>query len=75
MHVSSGVVGLKLRYDGRWRPENARRHRPPECNWSRFAILMMAMDLDDLVKGRISISNHELDDLVIMRGTASPPTI
>jgi glutamyl-tRNA synthetase len=27
---------------------------------------------DDLVKGRISISNHELDDLVIMRGDGVP---
>jgi glutamyl-tRNA synthetase len=29
---------------------------------------------DDKVKGRIEISNHELDDLVIARPTAHPPT-
>ncbi len=67
--------GLKPRYDGRWRPELARGKIPPvgvkpvvrfrnpddgDVNW------------DDLVKGPISISNRELDDLVIMRGDGVP---
>jgi glutamyl-tRNA synthetase len=67
--------GEKPRYDGRWRPENARGKTPPpgvqpvirfrnpddgEVGWN------------DLVKGPISISNRELDDLVIARGDGIP---
>ncbi len=67
--------GLKPRYDGRWRPENATGKTPPagvtpvirfrnpdegEVAWN------------DLVKGSISIGNQELDDLVILRGDGVP---
>jgi glutamyl-tRNA synthetase len=67
--------GLKPRYDGRWRPENAKGKKPPagvtpvirfrnpddgEVAW------------DDLVKGPISIANQELDDLVLLRGDGVP---
>jgi len=67
--------GEKPRYDGRWRPERARGLTPPagvtpvirfrnpdegEVSWH------------DLVKGPITISNHELDDLVIARGDGVP---
>ncbi len=67
--------GLKPRYDGRWRPENAKGKSPPagvtpvirfrnpddgEVAW------------DDLVKGPISIGNQELDDVVILRGDGVP---
>ncbi len=69
--------GEKPRYDGRWRPENARGRTPPpgvspvirfrnpddgEVAW------------DDLVKGPIAIANSELDDLVIARGADWVPT-
>ncbi|MGE5338063.1 MAG: glutamate--tRNA ligase [Gemmatimonadota bacterium] len=69
--------GEKPRYDGRWRPENAHGKTPPagvnpvirfrnpddgEVVWN------------DLVKGPISISNAELDDLVIARGADLVPT-
>ncbi len=69
--------GEKPRYDGRWRPENARGKTPPagitpvvrfrnpdagEVAWN------------DLVKGPISIANSELDDLVIARGAELVPT-
>ena len=67
--------GEKPRYDGRWRPENAQGRTPPpgvapvvrfrnpdtgEVGWN------------DLVKGPISISNTELDDLVIARADGVP---
>ena len=67
--------GEKPRYDGRWRPENARGMTPPagvkpvvrfrnpdsgEVGWN------------DLVKGPISFANAELDDLVIARGDGVP---
>ena len=63
--------GEKTRYDGRWRPEPGkvlpaipagvppvvRFRNPPEGDVS----------WDDLVKGRITINNREIDDLVIVR--------
>jgi glutamyl-tRNA synthetase len=69
--------GEKPRYDGRWRPERAQaaglkpppgapavvRFRNPdegEVGWN------------DLVKGPISVSNTELDDLVILRADGIP---
>ena len=67
--------GEKPRYDGRWRPERARnlpipkdvapviRFRNPD-----FGVVSW----NDLVKGPISISNTELDDLVIARSDGVP---
>jgi len=67
--------GEKPRYDGRWRPENARGRTPP----AGIAPVIRFRNpddgdvaWDDLVKGPISISNTELDDLVIARGDGVP---
>jgi glutamyl-tRNA synthetase len=75
MREQQRAAGLKPRYDGRWRPENAGSRTPPagvspvlrfrnpddgEVTW------------DDLVKGPISIANQELDDLVIVRSDGVP---
>ena len=66
---------LKPRYDGRWRPENAAGRVPPPG----VAPVIRFRNPDsgdvawhDLVKGDISISNTELDDLVIARGDLVP---
>lgn len=71
MREAQKARGEKTHYDGRWRPEPGkvlpsvpvgarpvvRFRNPPEgeVNW------------DDLVKGRITIKNREIDDLIIMR--------
>lgn len=69
--------GEKPRYDGRWRPENARnlglsppanatpviRFRNPDSGEVMF---------HDLVKGAITVSNSELDDLVLLRADGVP---
>ena len=69
--------GEKPRYDGRWRPENAKRlgleppadaqpvirFRNPEGGEVTF---------DDLVKGPITVANAELDDLVLLRADGVP---
>ena len=69
--------GEKPRYDGRWRPENARelglappagakpvlRFRNPDEGEVTF---------HDLVKGDITVANAELDDLVLMRADGVP---
>src|SRR5512134_2785505 len=67
--------GEKPRYDGRWRPENAKGKTPPagvtpvirfrnpddgEVGWR------------DLVKGDIRFANAELDDLVLLRADGVP---
>jgi glutamyl-tRNA synthetase len=64
-------LGIKPRYDGRCRRlevapagiEPVVRFRNPQTGHVVF---------DDLVRGRISISNDELDDLVIARPDGSP---
>jgi glutamyl-tRNA synthetase len=69
--------GEKPRYDGRWRPENARGRTPPA---GVPAVIRFrnpdegAVAWNDLVKGPISIDNAELDDLVIARGADLVPT-
>jgi glutamyl-tRNA synthetase len=69
--------GEKPRYDGRWRPENAKRLglKPPA---GVKPVLRFRNPDDgevtftDLVKGPITVANGELDDLVIMRGDGIP---
>src|SRR5512147_1997337 len=67
--------GEKPRYDGRWRPENAAGMTPPPGvpPVVRFKNpLAGTVAWDDRVKGRIEISNAELDDLVIARPDGTP---
>jgi glutamyl-tRNA synthetase len=67
--------GEKPRYDGRWRPQRARgRPIPPGVT---PVVRFLNPDFGDvawidLVKGPISVSNTELDDLVIARGEYVP---
>jgi glutamyl-tRNA synthetase len=67
--------GEKPRYDGRWRPENARGLTPPAG--VKPVVRFRNPDAgdvgwNDLVKGPISFSNQELDDLIIARGDGVP---
>jgi glutamyl-tRNA synthetase len=69
--------GEKPRYDGRWRPENAKRtglaHPPGVQPVIRFRNPDDGeVTWNDLVKGEITIANAELDDLVIMRADGIP---
>ena len=67
--------GEKPRYDGRWRPTNAAGMTPPPgvAPVVRFKNpLSGTVAWDDRVKGRIEISNAELDDLVIARPDGTP---
>ncbi|NMG72302.1 glutamate--tRNA ligase [Parazoarcus communis] len=66
----------KPRYDGRWRPAPGKTlPTPPEgvqpvvrfCNPTEGSVAW-----DDLVKGRIEISNAELDDFIIARADGTP---
>lgn len=64
--------GEKPRYDGRWRDSKA---APPAGVKAvvRFRNpLEGEVVFDDLVKGRIGVSNNELDDLVLLRADGVP---
>jgi len=75
MRETQRAHGEKPRYDGRWRPENAKGKTPP-AGVTPVIRFRNPDDGDvawtDLVKGPISISNRELDDLVILRADGVP---
>jgi len=70
------AAGEKPRYDGTWRPEPGKTLPPvPE---GRKPVIRFRNPLDgdvtwnDIVKGPITISNKELDDLIIARPDGTP---
>jgi glutamyl-tRNA synthetase len=66
----------KPRYDGTWRPEPGKRLPPVPAGVAPVIRFRNpeggAVVWDDKVKGRISIGNDELDDLVIARPDGTP---
>ena len=69
--------GEKPRYDGRWRPENAKRLGLTPPAGVQPVVRFRNPDegevtFKDLVKGPITVSNAEMDDLVLMRGDGIP---
>ncbi|WP_070106843.1 glutamate--tRNA ligase [Burkholderia plantarii] len=69
-------AGEKPRYDGTWRPEEGKVLPQPPAGVQpvlRFRNpLTGSVVWDDAVKGRVEISNEELDDLVIARPDGTP---
>lgn len=76
MREVARAKGQKPRYDGTWRPEIGKTLPPVPADRQpviRFKTpLDGATSWDDMVKGRISIANEELDDLVIARADGIP---
>ena len=76
MREAQMAAGLKPRYDGTWRPEEGKvLPAPPESVQPvvRFRNpLTGTVAWDDQVKGRIAISNDELDDFIIARADGTP---
>jgi glutamyl-tRNA synthetase len=69
--------GEKPRYDGRWRPESAKRLGLTPPAGVTPVIRLRNPDIgevtfNDLVKGPITVANAELDDLVLMRSDGIP---
>lgn len=66
----------KPRYDGTWRPEPGKTLPPVPADvkpvWRFKNPLSGTVVWEDKVKGRIEISNEELDDLVIARTDMTP---
>ena len=76
MREGQRARGEKTLYDSRWRPEPG-KVLPPVPDGVPPVIRFRnpkegAVTWDDLVKGPISISNHEIDDLVIVRADGVP---
>ena len=76
MRVRQREAGEKWRYDGTWRPEPGKTLPPiPE---GRQPVVRFKNPLEgevtwnDLVKGEITISNEEMDDLIIARSDGTP---
>ncbi len=71
MREAQRARGEKTRYDGRWRPAPGKVLPPVPAGVLpvvRFANPPQGLvSWDDLVKGPISISNEEIDDLIILR--------
>ena len=63
--------GEKTHYDGRWRPAPGKVLPAPPAGVLPVVRFANPSDgvvtWDDLVKGPISIANHEIDDLIILR--------
>jgi glutamyl-tRNA synthetase len=76
LRASQEAAKIKPRYDGTWRPEPGKTLPPvPEGVQPvlRFKTpLTGTVSWEDKVKGRIEISNTELDDLVIARPDGTP---
>ncbi|WP_369327163.1 glutamate--tRNA ligase [Alcaligenes nematophilus] len=76
MREKARAQGLKPRYDGTWRPEAGKQL--PAIPADRKPVVRFkspqsgATSWDDMVKGRISFDNSELDDLVIARPDGTP---
>jgi len=72
MREAQRTRGEKPRYDGRWR--DSMQTPPPSVTPVIRFKNPLAGDVgwEDLVKGRIAVSNTELDDLVILRADGMP---
>ena len=70
------AAGEKPRYDGTWRPEPGKTLPPVPADRKPVVRFKNPLDgdvtWDDVVKGTITISNRELDDLVIARPDGTP---
>ena len=76
MREAQRARGEKSLYDGRWRPEPGKTLAPIPAGVApviRFRNPQAGVvTWDDLVKGPITIANHEIDDLVIVRTDGVP---
>jgi glutamyl-tRNA synthetase len=76
MREAQRARGEKPRYDGTWRPEPGKQLPPSPAGVPPVVRFRNPIDGDvtwhDMVKGPITISNRELDDLIICRPDGTP---
>ncbi|MCM5569557.1 glutamate--tRNA ligase [Burkholderiaceae bacterium FT117] len=76
MRAEQEALGMKPRYDGRWRPEPGKTLPAPPEGVKPVVRFRNPLDggtaWNDLVKGPIAFDNAELDDLIIARSDGTP---
>ncbi len=76
MRARQEALGLKPRYDGRWRPEAGRVLPAPPADVQPVVRFRNPVEgataWNDTVKGPIAIDNAELDDLILARSDGTP---
>ncbi len=76
MREGQKARGEKPRYDGRWRPESGKQLPVPQGATQPVIRFKNPIDGEvtfmDMIKGPITVSNSELDDLVILRADGIP---
>jgi glutamyl-tRNA synthetase len=76
MRAEQESLGMKPRYDGRWRPEPGRALPTPPAGVDPVVRFRNPLEggtaWNDLVKGPIAFDNSELDDLIIARSDGTP---
>ncbi len=76
MREAQRARGEKTHYDGRWRPEPGKALPPAPADVTPVIRLKNPLDgyvtWRDLVKGEITISNGEIDDLILVRPDGVP---
>jgi glutamyl-tRNA synthetase len=76
MREAQKARGEKTHYDGRWRPAPGKTLPPVPVDVPPVVRFCNPPDgdvsWDDLVKGRITINNREIDDLIILRPDGVP---
>ncbi|MFA7664690.1 MAG: glutamate--tRNA ligase [Burkholderiaceae bacterium] len=76
MRAGQEALGMKPRYDGRWRPEPGKALPAPPVGVNPVVRFRNPVGggtaWNDLVKGPIAFDNTELDDLIIARSDGTP---
>lgn len=73
MRASQRAAGQPIRYDGRWRDRN-----PAEAPAGAPSVVRLRAPqsgettIDDLVQGRVTVQNSQLDDMVLLRSDGTP---
>ena len=77
MREKAKAEGKPMRYDGRWRDRSAADIAEAEAKGLKPVIRLKAPQqgetvIDDLVQGRVTWANENLDDLVLLRSDGNP---
>ena len=73
MRQQARAEGRTMRYDGRWRnksPTPADKNTPSTIRFK--APQTGTTHLDDLIQGRVTVQNDQLDDMILLRSDGTP---
>jgi glutamyl-tRNA synthetase len=76
MREAARAAGRPVRYDGRWRDRD-----PAEAPAGVAPVVRLKAPtagettVDDLVQGRVTVANAQLDDMVLLRGDGTPTSM